>query len=786
MRTTLFLFLIFLSSISFAGTIKGKILDHHNEPLPGVTVRIQGTAYGGISDSKGRFNIDVEEGTYILQVSSVGFETNAKTVTVPGRGVILVDFQMKESITELEEVVVKSKTFEQEKMEDPIKVEIINTKKLQAQSISLPQIINQTSGVKVRQTGGVGSSTNININGLQGSAIRFFKDGIPLDYLGRAFDLSLVPVDQLSNIEIYKGVLPVKLGADALGGAINFVTDNTVQNNLGTAYSFGSFNTHQVNLNGTLVIPQTPLFIGLSSYYVTSDNNYRLDVPVVNNETRNLEMREVERFHDEIETFYTELKFGINNTKIADSWYISGSFFDLEQDNQNNILLSTPYGEAFSTERSYIGTTRYQKRVDKLSIDAFLAYSDRNTKLIDTVNVRYNWLREITSTGTGPGGEISDIGSDQSLDFETWTGRLYLTYNLHPNHFLYFNHNLISERRQGTDPRAPKLPGTDIDPLSLTAKYRRNITGFGLSSSFIGEQLKSEIAIKRYELLTSSVSPFALNDNVEEFTNVNYGAGASFKYSLSNQKYIRLSYELATRIPNTEEYLGNPSQFILGNPSLLPETSHNVNLGVYTNLNKDNTYWLDVNTFYRYINDNIFLIPGLVTSQYRNQDDARSIGVELSLRGEIVNDLTFSTAVTYQDIRRTGIQDVSNALLDGARQPNTPYFFTNLSLRYKKDNLGSIPGSWQFYTNYSFVEKYLLESVSREQEPPLFGEVGSITEQIIPSQHVVDAGVTYRFENLPLWLNMELNNVLDLEVYDSYRVQRPGLNYRFKVRYSLN
>ena len=44
------------------------------------------------------------------------------------------------------------------------------------------------------------------------------------------------------RVEVYKGVLPVNLGADALGGAVNIVSRRDA-NYLDATYSFGSFNT---------------------------------------------------------------------------------------------------------------------------------------------------------------------------------------------------------------------------------------------------------------------------------------------------------------------------------------------------------------------------------------------------------------------------------------------------------------------------------------------------------------------------------------------------------------
>ena len=113
----------------------------------------------------------------------------------------------------------KSKIIEQQ----AIKTTVVDVKSVSVQTANLSELLNRTVGLRVRQTGGLGSSVNLMMNGFEGKAIKYFKDGIPMDYLGSAFSFSLVPINQIDRIEVYKGVLPTALGADALGGGVNIV-----------------------------------------------------------------------------------------------------------------------------------------------------------------------------------------------------------------------------------------------------------------------------------------------------------------------------------------------------------------------------------------------------------------------------------------------------------------------------------------------------------------------------------------------------------------------------------
>ena len=424
------------------GNLKGTLKDEKGKPVPFATVAIIGTSKGVIADEEGKFQINqLPEGAYQLSISSSGFEVKKLSVEVLANQTVTIRIEMIFATNELDEVVIFGKTDSQLKMEEPIKIEVIDTKKLQTKSLSLPQVINQSPGVKIRQAGGVGSATIININGLQGNAIRFFRDGIPLDYLGRAFALNLVPVDQLDYIEIYKGVLPAELGADALGGALNLTSRNDFSNNLDLAYTIGSFNTHQINVNGYLDIPNSKLFVSLASYYLYSDNNYKVIVPIANEETANLVDTEVERFHDGIETYFAETKVGLRDFKYGDLLVFGYSHFDLEKERQNGLQLdpNSALGEVMDYETSNVLSLRYKLNKGKFSTDVFVSYSNQNTLFVDDPESRWNWLGERIPL-RNQGGESSSFSRFyRDINFKTWTARINAGYKLSENHQLVFN-----------------------------------------------------------------------------------------------------------------------------------------------------------------------------------------------------------------------------------------------------------------------------------------------------------------------------------------------------------
>lgn len=67
---------------------------------------------------------------------------------------------------------------------------------------------------------------------MSGNSVRYFIDGVPLETKGSGVSLANLPVNLIDHIEMYKGVVPAYLGADALGGAINIVTKKEKKNYL--------------------------------------------------------------------------------------------------------------------------------------------------------------------------------------------------------------------------------------------------------------------------------------------------------------------------------------------------------------------------------------------------------------------------------------------------------------------------------------------------------------------------------------------------------------------------
>lgn len=85
---------------------------------------------------------------------------------------------------ELKEVKVTAQSAAEKAGSQSIKAEVINTAAVKEQPSTLIELMNRSAGVRIKQSGGLGASSNLILNGFQNRAVKYFKDGIPLDYLG--------------------------------------------------------------------------------------------------------------------------------------------------------------------------------------------------------------------------------------------------------------------------------------------------------------------------------------------------------------------------------------------------------------------------------------------------------------------------------------------------------------------------------------------------------------------------------------------------------------------------
>ncbi|MBR1746525.1 MAG: Plug domain-containing protein, partial [Fibrobacter sp.] len=118
-------------------------------------------------------------------------------------------------VTQLDELSVESE-IEAEQAKQAKKAESVATidaAEMQNTSKTVSKAVNSASGVKVRKSGGMGSEGKINIRGMEGKNIKVLVNGVPVETQGN-LGLDDIPIDQIADIEVYKGYVPARFATD--------------------------------------------------------------------------------------------------------------------------------------------------------------------------------------------------------------------------------------------------------------------------------------------------------------------------------------------------------------------------------------------------------------------------------------------------------------------------------------------------------------------------------------------------------------------------------------------
>ena len=182
-------------------------------------------------------------------VSAIGYETVEKQVVLKPNQRIKLNLTLRQQAMELDEVVVLSGGVSSVKR-SAYNAVAVDTRELQNSTKTLGDALAKLPGMKLRESGGVGSDMQLTLDGFSGKHVKVFIDGVPQEGVGSSFGLNNIPVNFAERIEVYKGVVPIEFGTDALGGVVNIVTRKQPQRwFLDASYSYGSFHTHKSSVD---------------------------------------------------------------------------------------------------------------------------------------------------------------------------------------------------------------------------------------------------------------------------------------------------------------------------------------------------------------------------------------------------------------------------------------------------------------------------------------------------------------------------------------------------------
>ena len=213
------------------GSVKGRVINYHAEPVIGANVIVKGTTYGAAADEKGNFEInEIPYGNYSLEISSVGYEKKAVDITVSMSTKPLKIF-LREAAIETEQIIVSAGKYEQKQEDLTVSTDVIQPDYITRQNFqTFDEMLRTIPGVQmnleqVSIRGSSGYSKGV------GARVLVALNGIPL-YAGDNGDVvwEIIPISDVERVEVIKGPSSSLYGSSAIGGVINIITKSAVKN----------------------------------------------------------------------------------------------------------------------------------------------------------------------------------------------------------------------------------------------------------------------------------------------------------------------------------------------------------------------------------------------------------------------------------------------------------------------------------------------------------------------------------------------------------------------------
>ena len=344
--------------------ISGKILSTEKEIVDFATVYLKGTSSGKFTNQEVIYHKNPPAGNYTLIVSAIGYKTVEKQVKLIAGERVKQNLTITPETQQLDEVTIVSTGVTRLKR-SAFNAVAVDTKELQNTTKNLSDALTKAPGMKLRESGGVGSDMQLMLDGFSGKHVKVFIDGVPQEGVGNSFGLNNIPVNFADRIEVYKGVVPVGFGTDAIGGVINIVTTKKRRRwFLDASYSYGSFNTHKsyVNFGQTF---KNGFTYEINAFQNYSDNDYHVEAPVEDFETGRIDRDKkvrVKRFND---TYHNEAiigKIGFVDKEWADRLLLGFTYSHMYKDIQTGVRQEIVYGQKHRKGHSLMPSLEYSKR----------------------------------------------------------------------------------------------------------------------------------------------------------------------------------------------------------------------------------------------------------------------------------------------------------------------------------------------------------------------------------------------------------------------------------------
>ena len=673
-----FIGLLVLSIQAYAQQFKlsGTVTDR-GEPLDEVSVYVQSTGKGTVTDENGDYTLSLKEGTYTI-VFSFG---NQKTKRLNLNSDEILNVDMSGAEETLDEVFLSSVRVTKQ---SPITYSNLSNEEIEDRNLGqdIPILMNYMPNVVTTSDAGAGVGyTGIRVRGSDATRVNVTINGIPYNDAESqgTFWVNLGDfASSVENLQLQRGVGTSTNGAGAFGASLNILTDSYKEEAQGEiANSIGSYNTfkHTVKFSTGLINDHFS-FTGRASK-IRSDG-------YIDRASSDLKSYFLQGAYVDENTLIKALTFGGSETTYQ-AWY------GIDKETLENDRTFNPAG-IYTDEDG--NTKFYDNQTDNYKQDHYqlLWNQDYNENWSSNIAFHYTYGRgyyeeynedaDLAEFGLDPftaeGEEVttSDIvgtkwldnhfyGTVFSLNYQNtdWDVTLGGGWNKYDGD--HFGEVLYTRFARNNDP---------LEPYYFNQAEKTDFNIYGKANFAITEKLAGyadlQLRTVHYETdgLLDDQSRFL---NEDDFSFFNPKAGLTYQLNQGNQFYF--SYARAHREPSRNDYengdpepeelndfeLGwrhssrsfqiNTNLYYMGYQNQLVLTGGIDDVGAFIRQNSGNSYrlGLEIDATVRLL-DNLSIRPNLALSRNKNVDFVSPLDGELVEYGD--TDISYSPEIVAGNI----------------------------------------------------------------------------------------------------------------------------------------
>lgn len=224
--------------------IVGHVVDKKTgEHIPYYSIHIEGSSMGAMTDESGHYSIsNLPAGKYTLEASSVGYVTQHKTVSLTDTTTLELNFLVEPDQLMLEQVVVTGSKSETKRRESPSLINVMPATVFdEVGACSLADGLSFQPGVRVENDCQNCGFTQVRINGLDGHYSQILMNSRPVfSALTGVYGLEQIPANMIDRVEVMRGGGSALFGSSAIGGTVNIITKDPVNNYAEVAHRLSS------------------------------------------------------------------------------------------------------------------------------------------------------------------------------------------------------------------------------------------------------------------------------------------------------------------------------------------------------------------------------------------------------------------------------------------------------------------------------------------------------------------------------------------------------------------